>query len=323
MDKDLAIHQLALDDRTFDLGFARRYDRLRQSVQALGIVQPILIRQAAAAGTSQGTYQIVCGFGRARLAGELGIPHIPARLLPTSASDFDCLQLALFDNLSHRHLNPIERAIALDRLGRHVGREAVVARYLPLLDLQPSGVVLERTLRLLALIEPLKLAVAEGRIEEKTGVLLAGWEPADQNSFAQLLASCIPTVSVAREWAENLDDMARRDRCAVRDVLSAPELTAAWGCEDTAPSTRCAAVRRAIHRLRYPTLSAQETAFEVARAALKLPPDMRLEAAPNFESDDRLLTVRFRNPDDLRRAAAALQRWLDNPDLVNALWPRI
>ncbi len=323
MDAGLSISHLALGDRTFDLGFARRYDRLRQSMLAMGIVQPILVRQAAAPGAQQGAYQIVCGFGRASLAAELGIPQIPARCLPPMASDFDCLQLALFDNLPHRQMNPIERAIALERLGCHVGREDVVARYLPVLDLQPSGIVLDRTLRLLRLIEPLKVAVAEGRIEEKAGVILAGWEPADQEWFARLMEQCCPTVSVAREWAENLDDIARRDHCAVREVLSAPEVATAWSSENAPPPVRCGAVRRAIHRLRFPTLSAQEEAFETARAALKLPPAMRLDCAPNFESDDRYLSIRFRNADDLRRAVALLQHWLDNPDLISALWPRL
>jgi len=313
----IALRRLALDDRTFDLAFARRYEALRRSIAEVGILQPLVIRQRP----TDDSRQIVCGFGRATVADSLQIAEVLALLLNPATTDGDCLRLAFFDNLSHRQFNPIERAIVLMKLGQHVGREQLVADYLPLLGMQPSSALLDRTLVLMALTDSLKLSVAERRIEEKVGIALASLPPDDQEAISSLLERCRPSVSVAREWTEALLDVARRDQRTLREILAMPDVVKVLDSPQFAAAERTASLRRVFHRLRYPTVSACEERFARAKADLGLPPSMRLEPTPSFESDEMRLEVRFRNPGDLRRAAAVFQKWFDNPNLLKRLWP--
>jgi len=308
--------RLALDDRAFDLGFARRHEALRSSIAEVGILQPLVARPRDVSPP----YQIVCGFGRARVARDLHLSEIAVWELDASATDADCLRLALFDNLAHRSFNPIERAIILTRLGQHVERERLLADYMPLVGLPPSAIVLDRTLALMNLTERLKWALAEGRIEEKAAAALASLPPDDQEAFVCLLKQCRPSVSVARELAEALLDVARRDGLPLREICAMPEIAASLIAEAATDAERTAALRATVRRLRYPTRSAREAEFGAARAALHLPPSMRLDPAPNFESDEMRLEIRFQSESELRDAAALLSRRLDDPRLLKRLW---
>jgi len=314
--ENLTPDRIVPDDRAFDLGFDRNYETLRRAVAEVGIVQPLIVRRGAA----EERCRIVCGFGRARVAADLRMPRIAALALPADASDADCLRLALFDNLPHRQFNPIERAIALDKLGRHVAREALLCDYMPLLRMQPRVEWLERTLTLLHLDERLKRAVAHGRIEEKVGAALAGLAGGDQEAFARLLERCRPSVSVAREWAESLPDVARRDARSLAAILASAEMAAILDSADTPEAERTAAMRRLIRRMRYPSVSAAEDRFAAARAALRMPPSMRLEPAEHFESDEMRLEIRFRDPAQLRGEVSRMESWFDDPTLLTKLW---
>lgn len=314
--EDLPLEQIALEDRTFDLGFARRYDELRASVAAVGVLQPLLVRHRRPAEGCQ----IVCGFGRAQVARDLKADPLPTRLLPPETTDADCLRLALFDNLPHRRFNAMERGIILAKLGQHVDRELLLRDYLPLVGLQPSGALLDRTLALLQLVGPVQRAVAEGRIEEKPAASLAALSSADQGAFVRLLERCRPSVSIVREWAELLADVSRRDGRSFVEILAAPAISAILDSAEMTETERASALRRRLHLLRYPTLAARETRFAAAKAALHLPPTMRLEPSPRFESDELRLEVRFRNEEALREALALLQSRLDDPTLVRELW---
>jgi ParB family chromosome partitioning protein len=309
------LDRLALDDRAFDLGFARRHEALRRSIAEVGILQPLVARPRDVSPS----YQIVCGFGRARVAHDLHLPEIALWELDASATDADCLRLALFDNLPLRSFNPVERAIILTGLGQHVERERLLADYMPLVGLPPSAIVLDRALALMNLTERLKWALAEGRIEEKVAAALASLLPDDQEAFARLLERCRPSVSVARELAEALMDVARRDGLPLREICAMPEIAASLIAEVATDAERTAALRATVRQLRYPRLSEREAEFGAARAALHLPPSMRLDPAPNFESDEMLLEIRFRSEKELGDAAALLSRRLDDPTLLRRL----
>jgi len=312
----IALQCLALDDRSFDLGFARRYEALQRSIGEVGVLQPLLTRPRPA----DTKYQIVCGFGRALVARGLSVPEIPIVALDAAITDADCLRLALFDNLPHRQFNPIERAIILTKLGQHVDRDRLVSDYMPLLGMQPGATLFHRTVALMGLVDRLKWAVAEGRIEEKVGVALSSLSPSDQEVFARFLERCQPSVSIAREWAEALVAVARRDNRTLLEVAMTPEVAAILESEEMTRGERTAALRRHFQRLRYPTVSARETRFDEAKAVLRLPPSMRLEPAPSFESDEISLEIRFRNEAELRDALVMLEKWFDDPDLLKRLW---
>lgn len=89
-----------------------REDTLRdlaESIRAQGVVQPILVRPL---GDDQ--YELIAGERRWRAAQLIGLHEIPAvvREIPDQAA----IAMALIENIQREDLNPLEEAVALQRL---------------------------------------------------------------------------------------------------------------------------------------------------------------------------------------------------------------
>lgn len=121
-----------------------KLEELAQSIKANGLVQPILLRRVAS-----GRYQIVAGERRWRAAQRAGLHKVNAVI--RSIPDAKLLELALIENIQRAELNPIEEALAYQRLiqtlgltqdevAHRVGKDrSSIANYLRLLKL-PSQI---------------------------------------------------------------------------------------------------------------------------------------------------------------------------------------
>ncbi len=91
-----------------------RLEELAQSIRTNGLVQPILLRRIQGA-----RYQIVAGERRWRAAQRAGLHKVSAiiREIP----DARLLELALIENIQRQELNPIEEALAFQKLIRDLG----------------------------------------------------------------------------------------------------------------------------------------------------------------------------------------------------------
>ena len=113
---------------------------LAKSIQEIGIVQPITLRQM-----ENGKYQLIAGERRWRASQLVGLTHIPAYI--RTIKDENVMEMALVENIQREDLNPIEIALAYEHLmeasgmtqekvSERVGKSrAAVANYVRLLKL--------------------------------------------------------------------------------------------------------------------------------------------------------------------------------------------
>jgi ParB family chromosome partitioning protein len=124
---------------------------LADSIKVQGVVQPIVIRPLG----DGGRYELIAGERRWRAAQLAGLDSIPAVI--KRVADAQAMSIALIENIQREQLNPIEEALALDRLVREfdmthqavadaIGRSrAAVSNLLRLLELElPCREMLER-----------------------------------------------------------------------------------------------------------------------------------------------------------------------------------
>jgi ParB family chromosome partitioning protein len=135
-----------------------RLQELTQSIQANGIVQPLLVRKF---GTQ---YQLVAGERRWRAAQRAGLQRVP--VVVRDIPDDKMLELALIENIQRQELNAIEEAHAykglIEMLGltqetvaQRVGRDrSFITNYLRLLRLPDD---------LQKMVEEEKLSVGHAR----------------------------------------------------------------------------------------------------------------------------------------------------------------
>jgi ParB family chromosome partitioning protein len=124
-----AVHELPLKVIRPNPGQPRKMfdsehlEELKQSIEAHGVLQPILVRPAAG-----GQYEIVSGERRWRAARLAGLQTIP--VVVRVADDAQSLELAIVENVQRQDLDPIEKAKGFQLLHESFGlnHEAIAAR---------------------------------------------------------------------------------------------------------------------------------------------------------------------------------------------------
>ena len=124
---------------------------LAASIKEVGVLQPILVREAGA-----GEYELIAGERRWRAARRAGLQTMP--VLVQAASDVHSLEQALVENLHREDLNPLEEAAAYQQLvdAFDYTHEQVAAR------VGKSRTAVTNTLRLLQLPAGVQRALADG-----------------------------------------------------------------------------------------------------------------------------------------------------------------
>ena len=126
-----------------------KLQELSASIQAQGVIQPIVVRERVGADGKGGrTYEIIAGERRWRASQRAGLSEVPVVL--RVVDDRTVVAMALIENIQREDLNPLEEAQALQRLidefdlthaqaAEAVGRSrAAVSNLLRLLDLPPA-----------------------------------------------------------------------------------------------------------------------------------------------------------------------------------------
>lgn len=184
-----------------------KLDELAASIEANGIVQPLLVRRTGE------VFQIIAGERRWRAAQRAGLDRVPVviREIP----DERVLELSLIENIQREELNPIEEAHAYRRLidGLGVTQEEVARR----VGRERSSVT--NYLRLLKLPDDIQQAVEEDRLSMgHARALLSLDTPDEQRALANKVFEQGLSVRETERYVKKIHEKtARRAGRAARD----------------------------------------------------------------------------------------------------------
>jgi ParB family chromosome partitioning protein len=155
-----------------------RLEDLARSIRTNGVIQPIVVRRVDA-----GRYQIIAGERRWRAAQRAGLHKVPVVIKDLGAGEQkQRLEMALIENIQREDLNPIEEALAYQRLAHEFGlrQEDIAAQ----VGKDRSSVA--NSLRLLKLPEEVRAEVASGRLSMgHARAIVALASEADQRRIAR------------------------------------------------------------------------------------------------------------------------------------------
>lgn len=155
---------------------------LRASIENHGVLQPVVVRPAAADAQGE-RYELISGERRCRASRMAGKTTIAA-VTREGVRDDEMLELALVENVQRRDLDPIERARAFRQLVEvlHLTQDQVAQR----VGLQRSTV--SNLLRLLELPEDVQAAVAKGLLSMgHARALLPVDDPKEQAALVRVI----------------------------------------------------------------------------------------------------------------------------------------
>jgi ParB family transcriptional regulator, chromosome partitioning protein len=197
-----------------------RLEELAQSIKTNGIIQPILVRRDGAA------YRIIAGERRWRAAQRAGLQRVPVIVRDVSPGDKQLLELALIENLQRENLNPVDEALAYQRLAEEfsltqdqiaaaVGKDrSSVANFMRLLKLPEeirgdlaAGVLSTGHARALL---PLSDAAAQRNAARE--VILRGLSVRETEALAKRLLAKGPPAARSTEIPKDVHTRAAEDR---------------------------------------------------------------------------------------------------------------
>lgn len=168
-------------------------DELAQSIKAQGVMQPIVVRSIGG-----GRYEIIAGERRWRASQQAGLERIPAMV--REISDEAAIAMALIENIQREDLNPVEEAVALQRLQQ----EFQLTQQQVADAVGKSRVTISNLLRLIALPEEIKTLLSHGDLEMGHARALLGLPAERQVEGARHVVARGLTVrqteALVRQW---------------------------------------------------------------------------------------------------------------------------
>ena len=172
---------------------------LADSIKAQGVMQPIVVRPI-----SDRKYEIIAGERRWRATQLAGLDSIPA--VVREVSDEAAIAMALIENIQREDLNPIEEAVALQRLQQEF--ELTQQEVADAVGKSRSTVT--NLLRLMTLQEDVRRLVEHGDLEMGHARALLALEGGDQSHAAAQVVGKGMSVRQTEALVRNL--LASKDK---------------------------------------------------------------------------------------------------------------
>ena len=310
--QEISIKEIDFENETFRISEEFISAPLTDSIREIGQLNPVVLLK------SNLQYRIVCGFRRLNALRQLNTQSVFARIPGNGSSgSLEFFDLALWDNLSHRQLDPLEKARVLYKLKNDFGVSdwMLIRNYLARMGLKPHKQVLRAHMVLHASHPDFRRHFKEGRLTQASMEYISTVPSSSRETIASLFDKIRLSASLQRKFFGLLDDLAAitgaepgkpLEEPQVREVLNKPRLS---------PAQRGEKVYAILYRLRYPRVAQAEKLFMERRQSLGLPGSIRITADPFFETPDLDVGFNAHDAERFRKLAAELYEASHKPEL--------
>ncbi len=299
----IPLDQIDLSDETFSVNYLPDLQRLRSSIEEVGLIQPVFLRERS------GRYQIVSGFRRISAVEGLGKSEIESRVVEENEMDeFRLYFLALQENLTTRGFNAVEKAIGLDKLIHRfqIPPERVIKTFLPLFSLEPDEKILNTYLSLARMEDQVKRYVLKEEVSRSNIRRLGSLTPDDRMAVLSLISPLKLGENRLREILTLLEEISRRNQCNVREIVDRLEIQAILSQQELTPSQKTERVKKVLMALRYPKMDQMEKAFEKKRRDLHLPSHLSVHHPSFFEGKGLRVEFQFETMEEYQAILESL-----------------
>jgi len=307
----IPLQEIDLSDDTFSVNYLPDLQKLRSSIEEIGLIQPVLLRKKS------GGHQIICGFRRIAVMKELGKSEIEARVFEEKETDeFQLFSLSLHENLTTRGFNAVEKAMALDKLIHRfqIDPAAVLKIFLPFFSLEPNEKILNTYLSLAQMEDEIKTYVLKEEVSRSNIRRLSILTSDNRMAVLSLISPLKLGENRLREALILLEEISRRNQCKEKDIVRRPEIQAILLQKELTPSQKTERLKKVLTDLRYPKLNQLEKAFEKKRKDLNLPSNISLHHSPFFEGRRLRIEFQFETTEEYGAILESLSRLSDKKE---------
>ena len=291
-------------------------DALIASIRDVGLINPPILRQRR-----DSNYQIVCGFRRVEAFRTLKWRKIKARVMKGDYTGLEVLKLAISDNRSHRQLNVVEQARAIERLSAYLPQKSRLEILSSILGFPSNRKVFEKLQTLAGLPEAIQAAVLEESVSFEAAVDLGKFSGDDALSFLGLFKQLKLSHNKQKEVITFVSEIAIREGFEAGEVLQSKEIKKVLDQPDLNRNEKASQIRALLKRRRFPALVDQEERFARELKALKLNEHIHITGPPHFEAGPITLRMTFKDEKAFSERRKTLERIGKHPALKRLLDP--
>ena len=282
-------------DGPFCMSFQFDLEMLKESISHYGILNPPYIIKNV--GDS---FSVVAGYRRLLAAHELGWKNAECRLLPEGFPVFDALMLNLNDNLLHRTLNMIEKAMVIDRLLPFQEKDKIITDYLPCLDIPANKQNLESYIKLNSLDKEIKVSIGKKTLSPRVADLMNNIEKEQGRSINNLFMSLKFSFNQQLQLFQYLEEISSREGRSIKEIIDGSEISEIVTDKRMNEPQKGKAITMALKKRRFPSLSESERAFRKGVSSLSLPAGVAIIPPSFFEGVNYRLEVVFSEGKELK-----------------------
>lgn len=271
---------------------------LINSIKMHGIINPPLI----VFKRGKGRAHVVSGYRRVIALKQMNQSETDFfDVTESGMSEKELLMLNLYENLTIRELNPVEKAMVISNLSKMVSEDEVI-EFMPHINLSSDKRLYNIFIEILSYPDDIKRSIASGHIPVKTLQSLSDkFNGESRKIILDLISKLKLSFNYQLQFIDILKDISFNKKQEVIDILNDPGIVAVIKRDKMNPPQKAKAIMETLKEMRYPVLRRFQREFSRRISTLDLPEGIRIEPPPYFESDQFKFEVRFSNEDELRK----------------------
>ncbi|MHC4267115.1 MAG: ParB/RepB/Spo0J family partition protein [Planctomycetota bacterium] len=295
------LNNIDLSSENYDMylfNHGRDSDAITDSIKKVNLINPVILKRSQ---DTEETYVVVCGYQRILAYQKLGRKSIEAKVID-EFSEEEILLLVLYDNLSSRGFNEIEKAVVIKKF-MYIGysNDRLMFEIAPILGIPPNIKIIEKYLSILRLDSEIKRFVANGELELEKAFLLVALNDIDKEIvFKILFRESSTNINETKETIRNLLDLKLIRKQGMAELLSSKEVTNILLDSKYNKRQKGERVCKLIKCMRYPAIIKKEDEFGVLCKELGIDNDVRVNHSKYFEGDEIRITIKASNEEKLK-----------------------
>ena len=301
--KNIEIASIDYRDTTFIYTFPVKIEGIIESIKRVGLLNPILLFEY------DNKYKIISGFKRVLACKLLCFDIIDAFVFESgSISELKAFMIAVYDNISIRELNIIEKSIILNKLKNYhnLKYNEIIRDFMPLIGLEPNKKLLEDYISLSKLDDDLKEHIVNREIPIKILSLIASISNDKLPLISELIIKLNLGANKIKELVNLIDEITERDKIDIERLRSDLNLDSIIKNERMTLSQKWERIVNSLRRKRFPMWSKIEKKLLRNISSLALPQNVNLSYPPYLEGDKFRIEMEFSTPDELKSVGKKL-----------------
>ena len=307
--RQISLDVIDLKDERFRFSYHFDLDRLLLSVKEIGLVNPpVIVNQ-------ESRFILVTGWKRLFTCLELSLTPLPVFILEQD-DDFQAFLFSLYENLTHRDFDLLEKAEILRLLKGFIKDEKqLVKDYLPLLGIPATLPYLDLYVKISQLESRWKKVIYEKKMSLASVELLTEFDVLERELLLPLILPL--SQNKQKQILNDLIQISRKEEISLKKILAAQKIQPVLQSERLTPLQKAEKIRILLRKERYPSLSAWKESFDASLKRACLSKEVTVESSSFFENGEFSVSFSLRDKEEFSKRLAKLEKLISDEALIS------